>query len=69
MNEHLLWRTEPGGVLAAEIGELRLVVRRHAPDAWRELHPRSPEGAISSMHAQRDNAGARHVVHVTVRRP
>jgi hypothetical protein len=36
MNEHLLWRTEPGGVLAAEIGELRLVVRRHAPDAWRE---------------------------------
>jgi hypothetical protein len=27
MNEHLLWQTEPDGVLAAEIGELRLVVQ------------------------------------------
>jgi len=28
MAQQILWRTEPGGVLAAEVGSLRLIVKR-----------------------------------------
>jgi hypothetical protein len=37
MREHVLWRTESNGFLAAEIGELHLIVQPHAKEFVRFL--------------------------------